>query len=109
VVAAVMTTGSFLPQAHQGRYGPAEPGQFPLIMYSMFTTGVALWLAYEVRHQPAAQNNRQRDHACARRTIFIIKLRAVFAAARTGRAGRQVTAFRAPPASISMFPFCSGS
>lgn len=87
VVAAVMTTGSFLPQAIKV-LRTRETGAISLIMYSMFTTGVALWLAYGVLTAQWSITIANTITLVLAGTILIIKLRAVFAAARTGRAGR---------------------
>ncbi len=47
VVAAILTTCSFLPQAIKV-LRTRQTEAISLIMYSMFTAGVALWLAYGI-------------------------------------------------------------
>lgn len=44
-VAAVLTTGSFLPQAYKV-LRTRETAAISLVMYSMFTAGVTLWLIF---------------------------------------------------------------
>ena len=44
-IAAVLTTGSFLPQAWH-TFQTKDVSGISLIMYSAFTLGVTLWLAY---------------------------------------------------------------
>jgi MtN3 and saliva related transmembrane protein len=45
--AAVLTTGSFLPQALQ-TFKTKDVSGISLVMYSVFTTGVGLWLLYGI-------------------------------------------------------------
>ncbi len=49
-VAAVLTTLSFIPQAWQ-TFKTKDVSGISLPMYSMFTTGVLLWLVYSVALQ----------------------------------------------------------
>lgn len=51
-VAACLTTASFVPQAWLV-IRTRRTGGISLLMYSMFTLGVALWLAYGVMTQAA--------------------------------------------------------
>ena len=46
-LAAVLTTGSFLPQAWH-TFQTKDVSGISLGMYSVFTTGVALWLVYGI-------------------------------------------------------------
>ena len=46
-VAAVLTTASFLPQAWHS-FKTRDVSGISLVMYSVFTLGVALWLLYGV-------------------------------------------------------------
>jgi MtN3 and saliva related transmembrane protein len=47
IVAAILTTGSFLPQAVKV-LRTRETEAISLIMYSMFTAGVATWLVFGI-------------------------------------------------------------
>lgn len=49
-VAAVLTTVSFLPQAIQ-TIKTKETEGISIYMYSLFTVGVAMWLAYGIYYQ----------------------------------------------------------
>ena len=49
-LAAVLTTGSFLPQALH-TFKTKDVSGISLVMYSVFTTGVGLWLLYGVMLQ----------------------------------------------------------
>lgn len=49
-VAAVLTTVSFIPQAWQ-TFKTKDVSGISLPMYSMFTTGVLLWLVYSIALQ----------------------------------------------------------
>jgi MtN3 and saliva related transmembrane protein len=46
-VAAILTTGSFLPQAAKV-LRTRETAAISLVMYSMFTAGVTLWLVFGI-------------------------------------------------------------
>jgi MtN3 and saliva related transmembrane protein len=46
-IAASLTTASFVPQAWKTFHSKDVAG-ISLVMYSMFTAGIALWLAYGV-------------------------------------------------------------
>jgi MtN3 and saliva related transmembrane protein len=46
-VAAILTTASFVPQAWQ-TFRTRDVSGISLSMYSLFTTGVALWLVYGI-------------------------------------------------------------
>ena len=46
-VAAFLTTASFVPQAWQ-TFRTRDVSGISLVMYSLFTLGVALWLAYGI-------------------------------------------------------------
>jgi len=48
--AAILTTSAFVPQAAKV-VRTRDTGAISLAMYSLFTTGVALWLAYGVMTQ----------------------------------------------------------
>lgn len=46
-VAAILTTASFVPQAWQ-TFRTRDVSGISLVMYSLFTVGVALWLVYGI-------------------------------------------------------------
>jgi MtN3 and saliva related transmembrane protein len=84
VVAAVLTTCSFVPQAIKV-LRTRETAAISLIMYSMFTTGVALWLAYGILTTQWSITIANATTLVLAGTILTMKLRAVFADARASR------------------------
>lgn len=83
VGAAFLTTGSFLPQAIKV-LRTRETEAISLIMYSMFTAGVALWLAYGILTVQWPITIANAVTLVLAGIILVMKLRAV-AAARAPR------------------------
>ena len=81
VVAAALTTGSFLPQAWKV-VRTRETGAISLVMYSMFTVGVATWLAYGILTTQWSIIIANAITVVLAGTILVMKLRAVIGAAR---------------------------
>ncbi len=81
VVAAVLTTASFLPQAIKVLH-TRQTDAISLIMYSMFTAGVATWLVYGVMTTQWSITIANAITLVLSGIILLMKLRAV-AAART--------------------------
>ena len=79
VVAAVLTTGSFLPQAIKV-LRTRQTDAISLVMYSMFTAGVALWLAYGVMTTQWSITIANAVTIVLAGIILVMKLRAVAAA-----------------------------
>ena len=84
VVAAILTTCSFLPQAIKV-LRTRETGAISLAMYSMFTAGVALWLAYGVMTTQWSITIANAVTLVLAGIILVIKLRAVAAARNSSR------------------------
>lgn len=84
VVAAVLTTVSFLPQAIKV-LRTRQTEAISLIMYSMFTAGVATWLVYGVMTTQWSITIANAITLLLSGTILVMKLRAVAAAARAPR------------------------
>lgn len=78
-VAAVLTTGSFLPQAYKV-LRTRETAAISLVMYSMFTAGVATWLAFGVLTVQWSIIIANAVTLVLAGVILIMKLRAVFSA-----------------------------
>ena len=78
-VAAVLTTGSFLPQAAKV-LRTRETAAISLVMYSMFTAGVALWLIFGLYTMQWSIIIANAVTVVLAGVILIMKLRAVFAA-----------------------------
>ena len=79
MIAAVLTTLSFVPQAvHILRTGQTEG--ISLIMYALFTTGISVWLAYGILlgALPIILSNAVTLVLAA--TILVLKIRAVLQA-----------------------------
>jgi MtN3 and saliva related transmembrane protein len=79
MIAAVLTTLSFVPQAvHIMRTGQTEG--ISLIMYALFTTGITVWLAYGILlgALPIILSNAVTLVLAA--TILVLKIRAVLQA-----------------------------
>ena len=87
VVAAVMTTGSFLPQAIKV-LRTRETGAISLVMYAMFTAGVATWLAYGILTMQWSIIVANAITVVLSGIILVMKLRAVISAARASRIKR---------------------
>lgn len=83
-VAAFLTTASFLPQAIKV-VQTRETGAISLVMYAMFTAGVATWLAYGILTTQWSIIIANAITVVLAGVILIMKLRAVAAAARTSR------------------------
>jgi len=81
-VAAVLTTGSFLPQALRV-LRTRETEAISLTMYSMFTLGVALWGVFGVATQQWSIIIANAITLALAGVILTMKLRAVARAART--------------------------
>ena len=80
VVAAILTTGSFIPQAAKV-LRTRETGAISLVMYAMFTAGVATWLAYGILTTQWSIVIANAVTVVLAGTILVMKLRAVIAAA----------------------------
>ena len=87
VVAAFLTTVSFVPQAAKV-LRTRETEAISLVMYSMFTAGVATWLAYGIMTTQFSIIIANAITLILAGTILVMKLRAVIAAARTSRVKR---------------------
>lgn len=75
-VAAVLTTGSFLPQAVRVlRTGDTEA--ISLAMYAMFTVGVACWGGYGLLTQQSSIVAANAVTLCLAAIILAMKLRSV--------------------------------
>jgi MtN3 and saliva related transmembrane protein len=83
-VAAFLTTVSFVPQAAKV-LRTRETQAISLVMYSMFTAGVATWLAYGILTTQWSIIIANAITVVLAGTILVMKLRAVIAAARTSR------------------------
>jgi MtN3 and saliva related transmembrane protein len=83
-VAAFLTTVSFVPQAAKV-LRTRETEAISLVMYSMFTAGVATWLAYGILTTQWSIIIANAITVVLAGTILVMKLRAVIAAARTSR------------------------
>lgn len=81
-VAAVLTTGSFLPQAYKV-LRTRETAAISLVMYSMFTAGVALWLAFGLYTLQWSIIIANAVTLILAALILTIKVQAVIATART--------------------------
>ncbi len=81
VVAAALTTGSFLPQAIKV-LRTRETDAISLVMYAMFTAGVATWLAYGILTTQWSIIVANAITVVLSGIILVMKLRAVIAAAR---------------------------
>ncbi len=92
MIAAVLTTLSFVPQAvHILRTGQTEG--ISLIMYALFTTGISVWLAYGILlgALPIILSNAVTLVLAA--TILLLKIRAVLQArSRTQGAANETSA-----------------
>jgi MtN3 and saliva related transmembrane protein len=84
VVAAILTTGSFLPQAIKV-LRTRQTEAISLIMYSMFTAGVATWLVYGAMTTQWSITIANAITLVLSGTILVMKLRAVIVAARAPR------------------------
>lgn len=87
-LAAVLTTGSFVPQAlHTLR--TRDVSGLSLAMYAAFTLGVALWLAYGllIGEWPVIVANAVTLALAS--TIFVVKLRVERARGRRPKASEQ--------------------
>ena len=84
VVAAFLTTVSFVPQAAQV-LRTRETEAISLVMYSMFTAGVATWLAYGILTTQWSIIVANAITVVLAGIILVMKLRAVIAAARASR------------------------
>lgn len=78
-VAAILTTGSFLPQAYKV-LRTRETGAISLTMYSMFTAGVALWLIFGIYTAQWSILIANAVTLVLAGLILTMKLRAVFGA-----------------------------
>lgn len=78
-VAAFLTTASFLPQAIKV-LRTRETAAISLTMYSLFTAGVATWLAYGLLTMQWSIIIANAVTVVLAGTILVIKLRAVFGA-----------------------------
>jgi MtN3 and saliva related transmembrane protein len=87
VVAAFLTTVSFVPQAAKV-LRTRETEAISLVMYSMFTAGVATWLAYGIMTTQFSIIIANAITLILAGTILVMKLRAVIAAARASRVKR---------------------
>ncbi len=87
VVAAVLTTGSFLPQAIKV-LRTRQTDAISLVMYAMFTAGVATWLAYGILTTQWSIIVANAITVVLSGIILVMKLRAVIAAARASRVKR---------------------
>lgn len=85
IVAAVLTTAAFIPQAVKV-LRTRETAAISLAMYSLFTTGVALWLAFGLMTAQWSIVVANAVTLLLASTILLMKLRQVFAAAK-GNAG----------------------
>lgn len=75
-VAAVLTTGSFLPQAVRVvRTGDTQA--ISLAMYAMFTVGVACWGAYGLLTQQSSIVAANAVTLCLAAIILAMKLKAI--------------------------------
>lgn len=92
MIAAVLTTLSFVPQAvHIVRTGHTEG--ISLIMYALFTTGISVWLAYGILlgALPIILSNAVTLVLAA--TILVLKIRAALQArSRTQGAAEDTSA-----------------
>jgi MtN3 and saliva related transmembrane protein len=84
IVAAFLTTGSFLPQAVKVLQ-TRETAAISLTMYSMFTAGVACWLAFGVYTLQWSIIIANAVTLILAGTILTMKVRAVVSAAHTSR------------------------
>lgn len=84
IVAAFLTTASFVPQAWKVLH-TRETGAISLVMYSMFTAGVATWLAYGILTTQWSIIIANAITVVLAGTILMIKLRAVASTARASR------------------------
>lgn len=84
IVAAILTTGSFLPQAAKV-LRTRETAAISLTMYSMFTAGVALWLAFGLYTMQWSIIVANAVTLVIAGTILVMKVRAVMATARNAR------------------------
>ncbi len=85
-IAALLTTASFVPQVWQS-YRTRDVSGISLGMYSMFTAGVALWLAYGVATDATPVIVANAITLALALSILVMKLRDV-AARRRQAAGR---------------------
>lgn len=74
LLAATLTTGAFVPQVVRSLRTRDTRG-ISLVMYSVFTTGIALWLAYgiAVGDLPIIVSNTVTIFLCA--AVLVLKLR----------------------------------
>lgn len=84
IVAAFLTTASFVPQAWKV-LRTRETGAISLVMYSMFTAGVATWLAYGILTTQWSIIIANAITVVLAGIILVMKLRAVASAARAPR------------------------
>ena len=77
-LAAILTTASFVPQAVKILRTRQTEG-ISLIMYAMFTLGVAVWLAYGILLASPSIIAANLVTFCLASTILILKAKAVFA------------------------------
>lgn len=82
-VAAFLTTASFLPQAIKVLH-TRETAAISLAMYSLFTAGVATWLAYGILTMQWSIIIANAVTVVLAGIILVMKLRAVFGAKKTG-------------------------
>jgi MtN3 and saliva related transmembrane protein len=90
MIAAVLTTLSFVPQAvHILRTGQTEG--ISLIMYALFTTGISVWLAYGILlgALPIILSNAVTLVLAA--TILVLKIRAVIQARSSAHGAAEET------------------
>lgn len=74
LLAATLTTGAFVPQVVRSLRTRDTRG-ISLVMYSVFTTGIALWLAYGIAigDLPIIVSNTVTIFLCA--AVLVLKLR----------------------------------
>lgn len=77
-LAAILTTASFVPQAVQILRTRQTDG-ISLVMYAMFTVGVAVWLVYGIMQESPSIIGANLVTLCLAGTILILKAKAVFA------------------------------
>ena len=83
-LAAILTTVSFVPQAVQ-ILRTRETGGISLVMYVLFTAGIAAWLAYGIMIASVPVVLANLVTIVLAGTILTLKARAVFAARRPVR------------------------
>ncbi|WP_340692886.1 SemiSWEET transporter [Hyphomonas sp.] len=83
-LAAILTTVSFVPQAVQ-ILRTRETGGISLIMYVLFTAGIAAWLAYGIMIASVPVILANLVTIVLAGTILTLKARAVMAARRPAR------------------------